>query len=219
MIALDVEQRSRAWHRAKLAIVSATGVGNIVTPTGRLSAKREEYMARLLAEWVLGEAYEQHVETYWMERGTRLEPKARKWYEYERNCKVQEIGLVYRDESRLVAASPDALSGDEGLLEIKCPAPHKHLMHLSSDGIPREYHMQLQAQMWIIGRKWVDWMSWSPDLPPVVRRATPDQRRFKSFDEHIPAFIAEMLDRRKKLTEEHQLEPWEYDKEADWNGL
>ena len=219
MIVLDVEQGSRKWHRARLSIVTATGFSSIVTPAGRPSSAREKYMGRLLAEWVLGEAYEQQVETFWTSRGKRLEPKARKFYEYERDTSVTEVGLAYRDESRLVAASPDALSGDAGLLEIKCPDPAKHLCHLSMAEIPREYVTQLQAQLWVTGRDWVDWMSWSPDLPPVIRRATPDEKLHKAFEQHVLGFVAEMLERRQKLTDDYGLAPMEYDAEADWGGL
>ena len=51
------------------------------------------------------------------------EPKAREYYGFNRDLDVAEIGLIYRDTDHMVAASPDGLAGDDGLIEIKCPSP------------------------------------------------------------------------------------------------
>ena len=53
-----------------------------------------------------------------IERGNELEEMARNSYELETGKKVVEVGFCELDEN--TGASPDGLSGDKGLIEIKC---------------------------------------------------------------------------------------------------
>ena len=123
----------------------------------------------------MGEPFQQF-ETEWTEWGKICEPKAREYYGFNRDIDVAEVGLIYRDEGRMVAASPDGLAGDDGLIEIKCPSPEKHLLYLARGALPREYIGQVQGQLWVTGRKWVDFMSYYPDLPTLIVRVEPDEK-------------------------------------------
>ena len=53
--------------------------------------------------------------------GKALEPDARACYAFHADCEPQTVGFVLRDEDRMCGASPDALVGESGLLELKCP--------------------------------------------------------------------------------------------------
>ena len=200
MIALDVEQGSRAWIEARLGIPTASEFSRIVTPGGKLSASRDEYIGKLLAEWALGET-EDEFESEWTERGKLLEPEARNYYVFHRDAAVKKVGLMYRDADRLVAASPDGLVGDEGATELKCPKASTHLRWLSVGTVPRQHSIQVQGQLWVSGRAWVDFFSYHPGLPPLIVRAEPDEKLQAAFDEAIPAFIAELMAGREKLRE------------------
>ena len=121
MIILDCEQGTQAWTEARLGIPTASEFSRIVTPTGKLSAARDGYMAELLAEWALGQPVSEFMGTDWTERGHMLEDAAREYYGVIRDVEPRTVGFLYRDESRTCGASPDSLVGSNGLLETQVP--------------------------------------------------------------------------------------------------
>ena len=159
----------------------------------------ERYMGELLAEWALGEQWDTGIgNSHWVLRGIELEPQARLWYEMAYS-EVEEVGFIWRDESRMAGCSPDGLVGDEGMLELKCPSPAQHVLYLSCPGqLARKYYWQVQGQLWASGqRAWCDIMSFCPGLPEVVERVRP--KGIAALEKNIPVFVAEMLERREQL--------------------
>ena len=200
MIIVDCEQGTREWIEARLGIPTASEFSKIVTPGGKLSKTREVYWGDKLAEWALGEPRDDvPLSLYWVERGELLEPDARRHYAFRRDVEPVKVGFVHRDETRMVGCSPDGLVGDDGLLELKCPMPGRHISWLARNEIPREHASQLQGQLWVTGRPWVDFMSYHPSLPPFIVRVEPDQRYQDALDEHLPTFVDELLDGRAYL--------------------
>ena len=199
----DIEQGSAEWHACRMGIPTASEFSKIITPTGRASTQAEKYQAKLLAEWALGWREDDGLDdNYWIERGKALEPDARKYYAFFTDCEPQKVAFVYRDDSRMIGASPDSLVGEHGLLEIKCPAPHTHIGYLAKGILPSVYRMQIQGQMWITGRKWADFLSYYPDLPPFLYRVEPDAKIFAAFESFIAnKFIDDLLAGRKRLEE------------------
>ena len=201
----DIEQGTRAWHELRLGIPTASCFDKIITPkTLKLSSQREGYMAQLAADWAIGEPEE---EPPWMsdamERGKALEPEARRYYEFTTDCTVEQVSFIYKDDARMVGCSPDGLVGDDGLTELKCPMRRQHLVWFFALTIgkerPKDYIIQRQAQLWVSGRKWVDFMSYYPGLPPVLDRTDADPKIQAAFDEHMPVFIEELLAGRQAL--------------------
>ena len=191
MIILDVKQGSLAWQRARLGIPTASEFSKIITPGGKLSASRKDYIGTLLAQWALGEE-EDSFQDEWIERGKLLEPEARDYYAFHRDAEVRTIGFAYRDENREVGCSPDGLVGDDGALELKCPKAATHLRWLAIGEVPREHAMQVQGQIWVTGRQWVDFMSYHPGLPPLIVRAAPDAVLQSVFNLQVEEFIGEL---------------------------
>ena len=154
-------------------------------------------MAELLAEWALGEHWDTGIgNSHWVARGLELEPEARLWYEMAYQT-VEQVGFVWKDGDKMVGASPDGLVGDDGLLELKCPSPAKHVLYLSEPSLMvKEYHWQVQGQLWATERSWCDLMSYCPGLPEVIERVRPVEFAQKALDKHMPVFVAEMLERQ-----------------------
>lgn len=199
MIVLDLEQGSRAWVEARLGIPTASEFSRVVTPGGKLSASRADYLGDLLAEWALGEPVKDF-KSDWMEWGNTIEPDARNYYAFQCDAEVTTVGFVYRDETRMAGCSPDGLVGD-GALELKCPKAGTHLRWLAVGKIPREHAIQVQGQLWVTGLPWIDFMSFYPGLPPLIVRAEPDEMLQRAFDEAIPAFVEEVISGRRRLRE------------------
>ena len=199
MIILDCEQGTQEWSEARLGIPTASEFSRIVTPTGKLSAARDGYLAELLAEWALGQPVSEFMGTDWTERGHMLEDAAREYYGVIRDVEPRTVGFLYRDDSRTCGASPDSLVGSNGLLETKCPSAPEHLLYLCRDAVPKKYWPQVQGQLWVSGYAWCDFMSYFPELPPVLIRVLPDDRYQDALDQHMPTFIDEMFDGRRRL--------------------
>lgn len=98
-----------------------------------------------------------------IERGNELEPVAREMYEMETGSQVLTIGFIEADE--YVGASPDGLTGGgDGLVEIKCPKDRVFLELLLTGKIDPKYVWQMQMQMLIADRKWVDFVAYNPNF-------------------------------------------------------
>ena len=206
MKVLDVEQGSREWVEARLGIPTASAFKRIVTSTGKLSAQRESYQAELLSEWVFGEPAKDF-DTAWTERGKALEPDARRYYSFHTDTEAQTVGFCLRDDG-IAGASPDSLVGDDGLLELKCPREDTHLLYLARGVLPTDYKVQVQGQLWVTGRAWADFMSYAPELPPMLVRVEPDKKFQAALDDHMPTFHAELMAGRERLREKG-VEPWQ----------
>ena len=76
-----------------------------------------------------------------------------KAYERLTGHDVSETGLWLHPEISWLAASPDGLVGDEGVLEVKCPVYKIH------SEVPKHYMPQVQAEMEMTGRAWCDFVS------------------------------------------------------------
>ena len=74
--------------------------------------------------------------------GVKYEETAVQIYEYRNNVKVIEFGLIQHPEIKYLGASPDGITEDGVMLEIKCPKSRK------ITGIPPRYYFdQVQGQL------------------------------------------------------------------------
>lgn len=191
LITLNCEQGSEEWLAARLGIPTATGFENIVTATGKKSASYIKYMAELIEESILGGS--DTFKSSFMERGNQLEPQARAAYEFLTGNDVVQVGGVYLNENRDVMVSPDGLipSLKKGL-EIKCPKMSTHIRYLLEGGLPSEYVIQVQANLWVTGYETWDFVSYCPEYQKqtlYLFTAARDEKLMKAFDEHIPQFV------------------------------
>lgn len=191
LITLDCEQGSEEWLAARLGIPTATGFENIVTATGKKSASYIKYMAELIEESILGGG--DTFKSDFMERGNKLEPQARAAYEFLTGNDVIQVGGVYLNEDREVMVSPDGLIPNlKKGLEIKCPKMSTHIRYLLEGGVPSEYIIQVQANLWVTGYGTWDFVSYCPEYQKqtlYLFTAQRDPILMKAFDKLIPEFI------------------------------
>jgi putative phage-type endonuclease len=75
--------------------------------------------------------------------GTMFEPMATRIYSSNMNKEVFEFGLIINDDIKNFGASPDGITEDGVMIEIKCPYSRKIV-----DGvIPEKYNYQIQGQL------------------------------------------------------------------------
>ena len=199
MIIHDVLQGSTEWLAVRAGIPTASAFDRIVTPKGKPSTQAEKYMHQLLAERMMGHPVLQ-VATYWMGRGQALEGEAVSYYEGVRDLDTDVIGLITNDEGT-IGASPDRFVGEDGLLELKCPSEHVHVGYLLTKGVDAEYYPQVQGQLWVTGRKWLDIMSYHPELPPAIVRVERDEDYIKTLSTAVTEFSASLERKAVELRE------------------
>lgn len=183
MIILNGEQGSQEWLLSRLGRVSASSVSKLIGAQGKPSTQAQGYINQLIAERITGELPEQYTNAH-MERGNELEPDARRLYEFLTDSEVVEVGFCLHDT---IAAgfSPDGLVGDDGGLEIKCPAPHTHVEYLRSGKLPSKYKPQVMMALWISGRKWWDFMSYHPAMKPLLVRVERDEDYIEALEKEV----------------------------------
>lgn len=181
MRVIDFPQRSPEWFQARLGVPSASSFGKVITPTGKPSTQVDGYLNKLVAEILTGKTDGQEASEA-MQRGTELEPEARSYYELIAGP-VEEIGFCIHNDG--FGCSPDGLVGDEGLIEIKCPLSHTQVEYLLlSDGkIPSIYYPQVQGQLLVMDRKWCDFLSYHPDMKPLLVRVERDEAYISKLHE------------------------------------
>ncbi len=207
MIIVDCEQGGEMWLQSRVGLPTASQFGRIITAkTCKPSSQATSYLHEIAAEYMLGEPLDNH-KSQFMERGTHLEPDARKWYAFQEDCDVREVGFCLRDD-RLVGGSPDGLVGDDGMLEIKCPSPKVHVGYMDSpESLADVYRPQVQGNLWITGRQWCDIVSYHPEplvMKPVVYRVFRDEPYIETLAELVDAFIERL---RKKLIQFGYIKP------------
>ena len=193
----DIEQGTPEWFAARVGIPSASNFDKIFTSKGAKSAQSKAFMNTLLAEYITGEKASLK-QTEWMERGIELEADARTAYEFITDESVEETGIVYADELRLISCSPDGLMATKGL-EIKCPAPGTHIGYLIDQKLPATYVQQVQGSMYVTGLLQWDFMSFHPDMKPVIITVERDDKLISAIDEIMQEFIEAMLSKREQL--------------------
>lgn len=198
----DCDQGTDEWDKLRLGLPTSSSFDKIITPGGKPSKQWQKYAYHLIAERFLDRA----VNTYTspaMELGKMLESDAVGQYELLTGSVAKKIGFVTNDENT-IGCSPDRLIGDVGLLEVKCPQPQTQIEYLLTGEIDREYWPQLQGQLFVSGREWVDIIAYMPELPPSIVRVERDVEFIACLESLLSDFNA-FLD--KVMNKIHELQP------------
>jgi YqaJ-like viral recombinase domain len=182
----EVAQYSEEYDRLKLGIPTSSHFHKIITPQGKPSKQWREYACVLIAERIL----QRNIDFYQspsMERGLIVEAEAADWYEFDQDLTVQRGGFI-TDDNHTIGCSPDRLVGDEGLLEIKAPLPHTQVEYWLSGEVNERFRPQLQGQLYVSQRSWVDIVCWHDVLPKIVMRVDPDEKFIKALDRELQIF-------------------------------
>lgn len=198
-------QRTPDWFAMRAGKFTGSRFADLmaVTKSGPATS-RANLIATLAVERITGTC----VETYSngaMQRGTELEPDARSAYETHAGDLVDEVAFVQHPSLPFVGVSPDGLVGSDGLVEIKCPsAMAKHLSALRTGDHAKEYRWQLQGQLWVTGRSWIDAVSYDPRWPEhlqiAVVRIERDDKAIAELEAACIAADAEVSSLVEELT-------------------
>ena len=198
MIIVNCEQGTQEWFDCRYGIPTGSNFDKIITSTGKQSTQAQKYMYKLAGERILGHAEESYKNDA-MLRGNELEEEARLFYEIYTGNTVEKVGFCYYDDLKQYGCSPDGLIGDFGCLEIKCPTLPVHVEYLEKGTIPTKYIPQVQGHLYITGRKWCDFLSYYPNLPPLLVRVDRDSAFIAQLNIEITCFCENLHQLTKKI--------------------
>lgn len=135
-----------------------------------------------------------------MNHGTLHEDEARKHYERIFRVTVGELGFVVPKWEPRIGVSVDGVVGDDGLVEIKCPRRmYPPLLERCGEGenpdskIYKTHYDQMQMGMYVLGRKWCDYVVYSTSQELIhIRRV---HRAVQEWDASM-SVVRSFLDHR-----------------------
>jgi hypothetical protein len=195
------EQGSPEWHQARCGIISASNMKSLFTSRGEKTASgvRETYLNQVIAERLMQKPMDTF-QSYDMERGTLLEAQARANFEMYLDVTVQEVGFHMHDDYD-IGCSPDGLFADTGV-EIKCPKANTHVRYMRSKKLPTEYIQQVQGTMYVMNLERYYFMSYHPDLKPIIIEVKRDNELIDKAAEILIAAANIVKTETEKLNEQ-----------------
>lgn len=166
------EQNTDEWVQARVGIPTASQFSDVLAKGqgGGVSKMRRTYLRKLAGERITGQPAKSFRNAD-MDRGHAMEAEARNFYEFTRGVTVERVGFI---KNHGAGASPDALIGDDGLLEIKTAEPHILIGYIEAGRVPSEHVAQLQGQMWVSERVFCDLLIYWPKMDPLEVRVERD---------------------------------------------
>jgi hypothetical protein len=187
---INCEQGSPEWFAARAGIPTASEFATVMAKGkgGADSKTRRTYMLKLIGERLTGQPMESFSNVH-MERGKAMEDEARDLYAMVSGNDPQPVGFMRRGEA---GASPDSLIDTDGLLEVKTKLPHLQIEVLLAKRLPPEHVAQVQGQLWISGRSWLDFVSYWPGLPLFTFRVQRDETYIATIKTEVDDFLGEL---------------------------
>lgn len=216
----DLEQGTPEWLEARLGIVTASRVKDLLTGTFKLAKGKvvQTYANELASQRITGRLPEQ-AKGYHLERGHKEEELAIAAYEHD----VESCGIITSDDlGFIVGFSPDGLVGEDGIIEVKSRVAKFQVATVLADEVPSEYLMQCQMGLMVSGRKWCDFIQFSNGMPLFVKRVYPDLEIWEtlrvvleSFEHTVTDMVIEYMKKVHGLPEL----PWVDHEWSDFDEL
>lgn len=183
----DCAQGELEWMKLRAGKVTASEASSLLTPLFKIKEGDGPftYLCTKIGE-TFGEIMPQF-SSWETEHGQILEDEARKWYAFQFNERLHNVGFCESDDGRS-GCSPDALIGDDGGLELKAPQHTNHVRYLLDGILPKDYAVQVHFSMFVTGRKSWTFASYHRKLPPFVLRVERDEKICATIAEALAGF-------------------------------
>lgn len=197
---INCEQGTDEWFYARLGKPSASIFSTICTTKGKptTGATRESLINKYVAEIISGDKQQSYSNAA-IERGIELESSAADMFAFMNDVDLDQVGFIL-DDTETFGCSPDRIiHGEEIGLEIKCPLPHTHVKYLIESKLPAEYVLQVQGSMLVTGFKRWYFMSYCPNMPPLILLIERDDELCSALKFEIDSFNAEIKEKVSKI--------------------
>lgn len=192
----DLEQGTEQWLQARCGLLTASEMKLIITPTLKIASNEKEraHLYELMAQRISGYVEPAYISDD-MLRGRDDEVAARDYY-VEHIAPVDHVGFITNSKwGFTLGYSPDALVGDEGLIEIKSRKQKYQVETITTNVMPDDFMIQVQTGLLVSERKWCDFISYCGGLPMVTIRIYPDEKVQAAIVEAAAAFEARMVEK------------------------
>lgn len=194
---IECEQNTDEWQQARLGHITSSNFDKVLSK----GSGNKTYMYRVITERLTG-VPEPTFQNKYMEQGIELEAEAKELYETTQGVSVQEVGFIEVDD--WIGCSPDGLVGDDGVVEIKCPKATTHVRYINENKLPNQYKAQVQGVLYVSGREWCDFISYSPQVsmyPMFTLRVERDEEYIKELEITLTKFKAKAQKIYNKILE------------------
>jgi hypothetical protein len=186
----DLIQGTDEWLDQRRGMITASVVGQLLTTKNLAVADNDTsrgLTALLAAERITGYTDPNYVNDD-MLRGTEDEPRAVEAYSQHFAPAITD-GFMVRSWGRCrLGYSPDGLVGTDGLLEVKSRRQKGQLMTVVAGEVPAPNMAQCQAGLFVTGRQWLDYISYSGGMHLFPIRVLPDPKWFAAIVAAVDAF-------------------------------
>ena len=135
--------------------------------------------------------------------GNEKEDECLSIYSAETGKKYQSLGLVVHPQHRWLGASPDGVTNDGRLLEVKCPVKRR----IEPGVVPPYYYPQLQVLMEVLDLPEADFIQYMPATDFCSRildvtRVKRDRAWWEDAFPRMKAFYDEWRDTERRMEQE-----------------
>lgn len=203
----DLIQGSDEWMACRIGLLTASEMKHAITPTLKIADndKTRQHVYELLAQRINDYVEPTYVSDD-MLRGHSDEILARADYDAHYG-ETQTCGFMTNDRwGFTIGYSPDALVGDDGLIECKSRRQKYQTETIVECGdglsIPVDYVIQVQTGLLVSERKWCDFVSRCGGMPQITIRVLPDPKIQDAIVAAATAFEAKIAE---KMARYHQV--------------
>lgn len=184
-------QGTPEWFAARRGLPTASMFATVMAKGE--GKTRSKYMRELAGEIITEAVVEGYINSH-MDRGTAMEDDARKFYSFKTDLDVTQVGFIrhMKNGKAIAGGSPDGLVGDAGAIELKTALPHILIETLMKDAVPTDHAAQLQGNMWVADRDWIDFVMYWPKMPTFIKRVRRDDAYIKTLVGEVTRFNAEL---------------------------
>lgn len=196
----DCEQGSVEWFKIRAGKVTASEIDALISPEFEI---RKGKGVQTYAYQKAGEAFHamkcpnspvvSGYSSFAMEQGRELEDEARRIVAFENEAagfgRLRDAGFCEHDDGRC-GCSPDALIGDDGGLELKCPEITNHTRYFYEKILPKEYAAQVHMSLYVTGRPWWRFVSYRRKFPRFTLTVHRDETICATIAEALAGFYA-----------------------------
>jgi predicted phage-related endonuclease len=189
----NIEQGTPEWHDLRRGVLTSTAIKTLITPTGKLADndKTRAHVYEVAAQRINGRT-EPNYMSFDMMRGHTEEILARELYGHH-YAHVGQCGFITNEKLGFeVGYSPDGLVGEDGIIEIKSAKAKIQVQRMVDGDIPTEHIAQVQTGLWVTGREWCDFISYSNGMKMMVVRVNADPAYHALIEAAAQAFEAKV---------------------------
>lgn len=133
-----IEQKTQEWYEARHNLITASDFAQALG-CGKFGTQKQLIMKKVESNVDSSKASASNPFFEW---GNLFEPVACLLYSKMHNVNVHEFGLLRHPSHDFFGASPDGITDEGVMLEIKCPLKRK----IGGD-VPQQYYYQIQGQL------------------------------------------------------------------------